>query len=155
MADLDTQLVTNGPLGHSITTNLRALIGGGAASVRTALGLGSSALAASTDYATSAQGAKADTALQPIVAGAGIGGGNFAKHALVAGGAAGNFTVTGIKTGDELNEVIYYVGAGTAVTDISDLTAEFTISAANTINNAAGTNSTGGKLLVRYTKKTV
>ena len=44
--------------------------------------------------------------------------------------------------------------AGTAVTDVQDLTSQFTISAANTINNAAGTASTGGKLLVRWTKLT-
>ena len=93
--------------------------------------------------ASAAQGAKADTARQS----------GDAKHALVAGGAAGDITVTAIKAVDKLDEVIYFVGAGVAVTDISDLTAEFTISADGKINNTAGTASTGGKLLVRWTKK--
>ena len=72
------------------------------------------------------------------------------KMALVAGGAAGNFTVAGIQTTDELLEVLHFAGAGTDVTDLADLTSEFSISAANTINNTGGTASTGGKLLVRY-----
>lgn len=103
--------------------------------------------------ATFAQGAKADTALQPVVAGVGIGGGGFAKHALIAGAAAGAHTVTGIKVGDELNEVMYFVGAGVAVTDVADLTAEFVVTA-DTITNTAGTDTTGGKLAVRWTKLT-
>lgn len=114
---------------------------------------GSWTLTEGATYATSAQGAKADTALQPVVAGAGISGGGFAKHALVAGGAAGDITVAAIKVGDELNEVIYFVGAGVAVTNVSDLTAEFTV-AAGKINNTGGTASTGGNLLVRWTKLT-
>lgn len=72
------------------------------------------------------------------------------KQTLVTGGAAGNFTVTGIATADQLVSVIYYIGAGVAVTDLSNLTTEFTISAANTINNTGGTDSTGGKLLVTW-----
>ncbi len=71
----------------------------------------------------------------------------FLKYALIAGGAAGNLTVTGIKTTDSLRLVLYFIGAGTAVTDVSNLTSEFTISATNTINNTGGTASTG-KLLV-------
>ncbi|MFO1126369.1 MAG: hypothetical protein U1E25_14570 [Methylocystis sp.] len=35
---------------------------------------------------------------------------------------AGDITVSGIKTGDELNEVLRFIGAGTAVTDVTDLT---------------------------------
>jgi hypothetical protein len=155
MADLDTPLITTGALGHSITTSLRALIAGAtAAVVQTALGLGTAAVTAASSYATAAQGAKADTALQPAVAGAGIHAGGFAKHKLVAGAAAGNVTVAGIKVGDELNEVVYFVGAGTAVTTVSDLTAEFSITGADTINNGSATSSTGGVLLVRWTKLT-
>lgn len=105
-------------------------------------------------FATAAQGGKADTALQPVVAGAGIAGGGFAKHALVTGGAAGAHAAAGIKTGDEIDEVIYFVGAGVAVTDILDLTAEFTITGADAIDNTAGTDTTGGKLIARWTKKT-
>lgn len=76
------------------------------------------------------------------------------KAAVVAGGAAGNFTVTGIATADALVAVILHTGAGTDVTDISDLTSEFTITAANTINNTGGTASSGGKLLVFYQDNT-
>lgn len=77
-------------------------------------------------------------------------GTGFIKMAVVAGGAAGNFTVTGIATADALIGVLHVAGAGTDVTDIADLTSEFSIPAANTINNAGGTASTGGKLLVFY-----
>ena len=135
MADnIDTALITTDQMGHAITTSLRAMIAGSASAIRTALGL--SALATSATVA--------NTQL--------VGG--FSKHALVAGAAAGDVTVTAIKAGDELDEVIYYVGAGVAVTNVSDLTAEFTITADGKINNNSGTASTGGKLLVRWTKLT-
>jgi hypothetical protein len=92
--------------------------------------------------------------LQPIVAGSGIGGGGFLKKALIAGGAAGDHTVGAINTGDELVQVLQFVGAGVALTDIVDLTSEFTASTAK-INNAAGTATTGDKLLVLWIKKTL
>lgn len=76
-------------------------------------------------------------------------GTGFLKVALVAGGAAGNFTVTGIATADSLITVLHLPNAG-AVDDIADLTAEFSIASANTINNTGGTASTGGLLLVIY-----
>ncbi len=72
-----------------------------------------------------------------------------AKNAVVAGGAAGDITVAGIVATDTLELVLYLVGAGVAVTDASDLTSEFTV-AAGKINNAAGTATTGGKLLVQW-----
>lgn len=72
------------------------------------------------------------------------------KFSVVAGGAAGNHTLTGITTADSLLGVIYVAGAGVDATDISDIRSEFTITAANTINNAAGTDTTGGKLLVAW-----
>lgn len=77
----------------------------------------------------------------------------FLKVALIDGGAAGNRTVTGIATGDALISVLHLPDAG-AVDAIADLTGEFTISAANTINNAGGTASTNGKLLVIYQDRT-
>lgn len=70
------------------------------------------------------------------------------KAAVVAGGSAGNKTVTGIKATDALVIVLALVGAGTAITDVTDLTSEFTITAADTINNTGGTDTTGSKLLV-------
>lgn len=71
------------------------------------------------------------------------------RLALITGGAAGNLTVTGIATTDTLLLVLKFIGAGTAVTDLANLTSEFTISATNTINNTGGTASTG-KVLVGW-----
>lgn len=72
------------------------------------------------------------------------------KSAVIAGGAAGSHTVTGIKAGDELITVIRFVGAGTDITDVADLTSEFDVTADDTINNTGGTATTGSKLLVLY-----
>lgn len=76
------------------------------------------------------------------------------KVAVIAGGAAGNHTVTGIRVGDELVSVIHVAGAGTDVTDIANLTSEFSVSADDTINNTGGTSSAGGKLLIHYIDRT-
>ena len=78
------------------------------------------------------------------------GNARFIKTAVVAGGAAGDITVTGISTDDTLFTVLRFAGAGTDVTDIADLTVEFSITAENTINNTGGTSTTGGKLLIFY-----
>lgn len=72
---------------------------------------------------------------------------------VIAGGAAGDHTVTGITVNDELIGVTRYVGAGVAVTDVADLTDEFTISDADEINNTGGTNTTGDKLVVSYMRR--
>lgn len=53
----------------------------------------------------------------------------------VAGAAAGNLTVTGIKAGDRLVSV-QPVGVASV-----DLVSEFSVTADNTINNAGGTSS--------------
>lgn len=82
-------------------------------------------------------------------------------RAVIDGGAAGNLTVTGIKTTDTLVGVLRLdveADTGTSATGnkiqaISDLTSEFTITATNTINNAAGTNTTGDRLMVMYRRK--
>lgn len=71
-------------------------------------------------------------------------------QAVVAGAAAGNITVTGIKARDRLVSVLRAVGGGVDVTDVDDLTDEFTISAADTINNTGGTATTGSTLIVTY-----
>lgn len=76
------------------------------------------------------------------------------KMAVVAGGSAGDFTVTGIAVGDTLVGVLLFAGAGTDVTNVTDLTSEYSISAANTINNDGGTASTSGKLVVFYQDNT-
>jgi hypothetical protein len=69
---------------------------------------------------------------------------------IVAGGAAGDLTATGIKTTDTLVSVIVMVGAGTAITDITDLTSQFSIKANDKINNTSGTATSSNKLLVTY-----
>lgn len=75
------------------------------------------------------------------------------KKRWIAGGAAGNLTVTGIKTTDKL----LYVGGFTLAegvpntfTALGDLTSQFSITAADTINNTGGTSSAAGVLLVEY-----
>lgn len=76
--------------------------------------------------------------------------GGFLKTTLIAGGAAGDHTVTGIATGDELVAVLQIDIDTGAVVDVDDLTSEFSIKAADTIENDGGTATTGDKLLVLY-----
>lgn len=64
---------------------------------------------------------------------------------LAAGGAAGNITVTGIAVGDTLVSVI---GVKDSDQSLHDFTSEFSITAANTINNVGGTATTGYHLAV-------
>jgi hypothetical protein len=98
----------------------------------------------------------------------------FIKTAIIAGGAAGNLSVTGIKVGDEISSIISVGGnsqtlaTGAAAGDITvtgiladdvlksvinltdgtDVTSEFTVTADDTINNTGGTATTGDTLLV-------
>lgn len=65
------------------------------------------------------------------------------RQTVITGGAAGNLTVTGVKVGDRLVSVLN-------LTDGTDLTSEFSVSAANTINNTGGTSSETKKVLVTY-----
>lgn len=68
----------------------------------------------------------------------------------VAGGAAGNLTVVGgITTADRIISVTATV-LTTGVT--TDLTSEFTITAANTINNTGGTATTASLVLCTWAK---
>lgn len=69
--------------------------------------------------------------------------------AVVAGAAAGDVTVAGITTNDRLVAVIRLDRDSTAANvNLGQLTSEFTITAANTITNTGGTNTTGDSLLV-------
>lgn len=95
------------------------------------------------------------------------------RTTVIAGGAAGNHTVTGVEVGDALRAVlkldvtaagVALEGADLAATQanhavaakhtktwsVADLTSEFSITAANTINNAGGTDTTGAVLVVVY-----
>lgn len=74
---------------------------------------------------------------------------NAVKTAVAAGAAAGNITVTGIKTRDQLVSVLF-LDATDASEAVANRTAEFTITAANTINNTGGTTSAGGFLIITY-----
>lgn len=60
---------------------------------------------------------------------------------VVAGGVAGNLTATGIKVGDKLISVVN-------LTDSTDITSEFTITADDTINNTGGGTTATDTLLV-------
>lgn len=61
----------------------------------------------------------------------------------VAGAIAGDIVVTGIETDDELINVADLSAGG-------DFLSEFTITAADTINNGGGTSTSGKILLVIY-----
>ena len=78
------------------------------------------------------------------------------KSTVIDGGAAGDHTVAGISTSDSLVAVLkldFTLTEGTPNTRTwaaTDLTSEFSITAANTINNAGGTDTTGAILVVIY-----
>lgn len=69
------------------------------------------------------------------------------KMTVVAGAVAGDVTVTGIATEDHLISVVHLDMGGNAE---SDLTSEFSITAANTINNTGGTATDSDTLIVLY-----
>ncbi len=86
-----------------------------------------------------------------VVYASGGGGDTGVVSAVIAGGATGNHTVTGITTADTLLSVVRLDRDSTAANiNISDLTGEFTIDSANTIDNDSGTTTTGDALLILY-----
>jgi hypothetical protein len=72
----------------------------------------------------------------------------YTRVAVVPGGPPGPVPVPGIKLTEALVGVVYYPGAGTMVTDVIDLTGQFTISADGTISNNGGADTSAGKLLL-------
>ena len=77
------------------------------------------------------------------------------KQTIISGGSAGDHTVSGISTDDQLIGVVKIDGtADTGTGDMtwacSDLASEFSITADDTINNTGGTDTTGAVLLVTY-----
>lgn len=74
------------------------------------------------------------------------------KLGCVAGGTAGSHTLTGIAVADVLRSVwsARFLTTG-LINSVDDLTSEFSISAANTLSNSGGTNTTGRLLMVVYT----
>lgn len=83
-------------------------------------------------------------------AGGGEGDGTTLERKVIAGGAAGAHAVAGILAADTIVSVIAYLGAGIVVTDVLDLTSEFTVTGDNAIDNTSGTNTAGGKLVVEW-----
>lgn len=81
---------------------------------------------------------------------AGGGSGSALERAVIPGGTAGELTVSGITTADELSAVIGYPITGGNVTDVVDLTSEFTITGGDEIDNTGGTDTTDYKLLVLW-----
>ena len=75
---------------------------------------------------------------------------NPIKIALIDGGAAGTHTVSGLKITDELIAVLEQNGTSGL---LSDLTTEFSIKKADTIDNTGGTATSSDKLLVLYLSK--
>jgi len=70
----------------------------------------------------------------------------FLTQTIIAGGAAGAHTVTGIVATDSLVNVLSLANG--------DLTAEFTITGADTIDNTGGTATVGDFLIVSYINRT-
>lgn len=70
------------------------------------------------------------------------------------GAAAGNVTATGVALADKLIAV-HSVTIDTSgyTTAVADLTAEFSITAANTINNTGGTSTANKLVLVQVAKQ--
>lgn len=64
----------------------------------------------------------------------------------IAGGSAGDHTVTGVSANDTLLAVLHDTSGGV----IANLTGEFSITAANTINNDGGTDTSSDLLIVIY-----
>tara|TARA_R100000426_G_scaffold1948_2_gene3325 strand:+ start:806 stop:1333 length:528 start_codon:yes stop_codon:yes gene_type:complete len=72
---------------------------------------------------------------------------NSIKVALITGGSAGAHTVAGIRLNDQLIAVLEQNGTSGILTD---LTAEFSIKKADTIDNTGGTATSSDKLLIFY-----
>jgi len=65
------------------------------------------------------------------------------RQAIVAGAVAGDVTVAAIKKGDELVSVLN-------MTDLTDVTSEFTIPDNGKVNNTGGTTTATKKVMVTW-----
>ena len=81
------------------------------------------------------------------------------KRAVIQGGAAGNYSVNGVESGDtiiavlQLNSIPDATSSTQQVADVIDLTSEFAVAATSTISNAGGTStSSNDELLVLFAK---
>jgi hypothetical protein len=71
------------------------------------------------------------------------------RTTVIPGGAVGDHSVGGVKPRDRLVSVLF-VDFTDATGGATDLTSEFTITADETINNAGGTDTTAGHLIVTW-----
>ena len=77
--------------------------------------------------------------------------GTSTRQDAIAGGSAGALVLSGVKATDRLISVLRLNRDATAATiDITDVTAEFTISDDDEIDNAGGTDTTGDSLIVTW-----
>lgn len=67
---------------------------------------------------------------------------------FAVGGAAGDLTATGVKVGDKILLVQALTLSAGAPSAVADLTSEFAITAANTVNNTGGTSTAGAFVAV-------
>jgi hypothetical protein len=85
----------------------------------------------------------------------------YLKTAIVNGGVAGDITLTGIALADTLESVFaaaFTINSATPADDdpidltssVGDVTSEFSITAADTINNTGGTSTANNILFVQY-----
>jgi len=77
------------------------------------------------------------------------------KIKLVAGAAAGNIALPGIKKIDQLVSVVAFgltEGVPNTFSGIADLTSEFKINADDQINNTGGTSTLSKLVIVHYIK---
>lgn len=73
------------------------------------------------------------------------------KFNAIAGGAAGNHTLTGISTEDSLLGIAHVtIDTDGTVADTTDILSEFSITSDDTLNNAGGTGTTDDLLLILW-----
>ena len=75
------------------------------------------------------------------------------KDAVVAGGSAGDLTLDssyGLAADDVLAQVYYVELSGAVVAASADVTSEFSITGANTINNTGGTDLSDTVVHVKF-----
>jgi hypothetical protein len=88
------------------------------------------------------------TILRPSTASALLTTTDPVKKATMAGGAAGDITVSGVAVGDVLVAVYSAADNGSSAPTIASLLSEFSVTATNTINNTGGTSTSGKSLIV-------
>jgi hypothetical protein len=155
---IDNSVVNTAKLGGDITTAGKALLDDADASAqRTTLGLGTAATTASTDYATAAQGTKADSALQPAAIGVSVQAWD-ADLDTWAGKTAPTGTVVGTTdtqtiSAKRITPRIGTIADAATITPTGDTSDQYNVTAlaqAATIAAPSGTPVDGQKLSLRF-----